>query len=172
MNDYFLIARIVSASGSEGFLNLRIFTDFPEKLFDLKKVYIDFFGNKKKIWVEKVLQTNKSFRIKFKDFDSFRDLQVFIGRDIFIQETDAANLPEGNFFIHDLIDSTVWQNDKCLGNIKEVLKLPANDVFVIFDEKGNELLFPFVMEFIEEFDIKNKKLILKPGAGEYEDDEN
>ncbi len=172
MNDFYLIARITSISGSEGFLNLQIITDFAEKLVNLKEVYIDFFGSKKKFLVEDLRQSKKSSQIKFKRFNSIRELQILLGRDVFISGKNLTQLPEGSYFIHDLIDVEVQRDNRILGRIREVMNLPANDVFVIVDDKGNELLIPFVLDFIEQLDLKNKKLILKPGVGEYEDDEN
>ncbi len=172
MNDFYLIARITSISGSEGFLNLQIITDFAEKLVNLKEVYIDFFGSKKKFLVEDLRQSKKSSQIKFERFNSSRELQILLGRDVFISGKNLTQLPEGSYFIHDLIDVEVHRDNRILGRIREVMNLPANDVFVIVDDEGNELLIPFVLDFIEQFDLKNKKLILKPGVGEYEDDEN
>lgn len=172
MNDFFLIARITSISGSEGFLNLQLITDFPQNLFMLKEVYIDFFGMKKKIFVENIRKTRKSFQIKFERFNSTRELQVLLNREVYITGSNLARLPEGSYFIHDLIDFEVWREDKFLGRIKDVLKMPANDIFVIIDESGNELLIPFVLSFIETFNETNRKIILKPGYGEYDNDEN
>lgn len=91
---------------------------------------------------------------------------------MFIDTKDAAELPEGSYFVHDLISMEVWQENTFLGKIKEILKVPANDIFVIEDEFGNETLIPFVLSFVENIDIENRKILLKPGAGEYEDDEN
>lgn len=170
MDDFFLIARITSISGSEGFLNLYLITDFDEKMKSLKEVYVDFFGSKKKFVVESVKGSKKSFQIKFEKFNTPRELQVLSGREIYISENDLAKLPDGSYFIHDLIDVEVLRNNISLGKIREVLNLPANDVFVIADDKGREILIPFVLDFIEKFDLKNKRLVLKPGAGEYEDD--
>lgn len=172
MNDFYLIARITSISGSEGFLNLQIITDFAEKLVNLKEVYIDFFGSKKKFLVEDLRQSKKSSQIKFKRFNSLRELQILLGRDVFISGKNLTQLPKGSYFIHDLIDVEVHRDNIILGRIREVMNLPANDVFVIVDDEGNELLIPFVLDFIEQLDLKNKKLILKSGVGEYEDDEN
>lgn len=172
MNEYFLVARITSISGAEGFLNLQIITDFPQKLFILKEVYLDFFGSKKKFIVEKTRSSKKNLQIKFERFNSRRELEVLINREVFIRSEDIAELPDGSYFIHDLIGSEVWREGKVIGSIKEVLQLPANDVFVILDEKRNEILIPFVLEFIDHIDEKNKKIFLKPGYGEYEDDES
>lgn len=172
MNEYLLIARITSISGSNGYLNLQVITDFPQKLFKLKEVYIDFLGAKKKFKVENIRNSGKSFRIKFERFDSLRELEVLLNREVFIEAKDFTELPDGSYYVHDLINSEVWRNGKSIGLIKDVLQLPANDVFVITDDNGNELLIPFILNQIELIDSENKKLILKPGSGEYEDDEN
>lgn len=172
MNDFLLVARITSIARSEGFLNLQIFTDFPQKLLELKEVYLDFFGSKKKFIVERVKSSKKTLKIKFRNFDSQRELSVLINRDVFIDSKDAAELPDGSYFIHDLIGLEVWQESTFLGKIIEILKVPANDIFVIKDEFGNETLIPFVLGFIENIEVEKRKIFLKPGAGEYEDDEN
>lgn len=172
MNDFFLVAHITSISGLEGFLKVQLITDFPDKLITLKEVYVDFFNMKKKILIEEIKRSNKSFHIKFERFNSERELQVLLGRDIYISGKDLPELPEGSIFNHDLLNAEVWRDNSLLGRIKEILNLPANDIFVIVDEAGKELLIPFVLSFIEKFDVENKKLILKPGIGQYEDDEN
>lgn len=172
MNDFFLVAHIISTSGLEGFLKLQLITDFPDRLASLKEVYLDFFNMKKKFIIEEVKRSNKSFLIKFERFDSERELQVLLGRDIYISGKDLPELPEGSIFNHDLVNAEVWRENILLGRIREIMNLPANDIFVIVDESGNELLIPFVLSFIEKFDIESKKLILKPGIGQYEDDED
>lgn len=172
MSEYFLIARITSISGSDGYLNLQVITDFPQKLFKLKEVYIDFYGAKKKFVVENVRSYGKNFRIKFEKFNSTRELEVLLNREVFIEGKDISELPDGSYYIHDLVDSEVWRDGRPIGRLKEVLQLPANDIFVIFDESGNELLIPFILNQIELIDQENKKIVLKSGFGEYEDDED
>lgn len=172
MNDFFLVAHITSTSGLEGFLKLQLITDFPDRLASLKEVYLDFFNMKKKFIIEEVKRSNKSFLIKFERFNSERELNVLVGRDIYLSGKDISHLPEGSIFNHDLVNAEVWRENTLLGRIREIMNLPANDIFVIVDEAGNELLIPFVLSFIEEFDINKKRLMLKSGAGIYEDDED
>lgn len=172
MSDFLLIARITSSSGLSGFVKLKIITDYPQQLFDLREVYIDFFGTKKKFIVEEVRESSKYFIIKFEKFDTERELEVLIGREIYVSEKDSPDLPDGAFYVHELIDASVWRGSVFLGKVKDVLKLPANDVLVIESKDSKELLLPFVLDFIDHFDEENKKLVFKPGAGIYEDDEN
>ncbi len=171
MSEYFLIAKIVSIIGKDGFVKILSFSDFPERFFDLKKVYLDFFGEKKVFFVDAVKQQKNFFALKFKNFDNENDVQILLGKEVFVDEANIVKLPENYFFIHDLIGSKVYRNKKLIGVIKDVLTYPANDVYLIEDYKGSELLLPALSELIESFDPKEKILILKPGDELYDDED-
>ena len=47
---------------------------------------------------------------------------------------------------------------KLFGMIKDVFNYPANDVYVIENENGEEILIPAALEFIEKF-RSGKKII-------------
>ena len=171
MSDYFLIAKIISIYGKKGFLKISSLSDFPDRFFYLRKVFIDFFDDKKQFMVEQVEKEKDSFIIKLKNFDSDTDVQVLVGKNIFVSNEDAVKLPENYYFIHDLLGSSVYRNDMEFGKVKDVLNYPANDVFVIEDQEGNEILIPAVADYIESFNPENKILILKPGGELYEDED-
>ena len=158
--EYILIARIEQTFGKDGFVRLQSFSDFPERFFDLKKVYIDFWGEKKKFYVEDVKDAKGKIIIKFKKFDSLRDSQILINREVFVDEKDALSLPENHFFVHDLINSEVYMKTERIGVVSDVIKGKGNDVLVILDNEKKEILIPFVLNFIEKFDTAKKKLIL------------
>ena len=172
MSDFYLIATVTSVSGKNGAVKIISYSDYPERFFYLSKVYIDFFGEKKLFFVEKVKQNKNIFILKFKNFDSEQDSEILVGKKIFVDEENLVKLPDNHFFIHDLIGSRVIKDDKELGVIKEVYQYPANDVYVIEDAEGKEILLPAILKFIESFD--NAKKILKLNSGEdlYEDDES
>jgi len=161
--EFFLIAKIQSAFNKEGFVRILNYSDFPERFFNLQKVYVDFSGIKKEFYVEEVKKKKDFFTLKFKNFDNDNDVNVLLGKDIFIDEKDAVKLPADQYFIHDLIGSSVFRNNVLVGKIVEVLVLPANDVYVI-DAGNREILIPAVKEFIERFIPSEKKLILLPEA--------
>ena len=172
MSDFFLIAKIVSLKGKDGFVNIISHSDFPDRFYKLEKVYIDFFNDKKEFFVEKVVEQKKQIAFKFRNFDSDKDAQVLIGKDVFVDEEKAIKLPEGSYFVHDLIGSKVFRNGEEFGSLKDVLRFPANDVYVIIDTLGEEILIPAVKDYIESFDREKKILVIKPGDEIYEDDEN
>jgi 16S rRNA processing protein RimM len=171
VSEYFLIARITSVADSQGFVKIFSYSDFPERFFSLNEVYIDFFGSKKKFIVEKVKRLKKDFFIKFRNFNTESDTKVLLNKEIFVEEKDVVKLAENVFFVHDLLESRIFRNDKLFGKIVDVLSYPANDVYVIEDVNGGEILLPALSELIESFDPVRKIMILKPGESFYEDED-
>ena len=168
--DYFLIAKINSLYGKNGFVKIESYSDFPERFFQLDEVFIDFWGDKKKLFVQEVIKQRKYFTLKFKNFDNEREADVFTGKDIYVEKKDVIELPAGSYFVHDLVGCRVFQADNEIGIVNDVINSPANDVIVIKGEKDKEILVPLVLEFIENFDPENKKLFLKKDI--VYDDEN
>jgi 16S rRNA processing protein RimM len=172
VNSYFLIARIEQLSGNSGFVKIESLSDFPERFLNLKKVFIDFWGDKKVFSVEEVRRQKDSYLLKFKTFDTQRDSQVLIGREIFVDESEVIKLPENHFFVHDLIGCKVLIKDEMIGTVKDVLSLPANDVIVLELSDGKEKMIPFVLDFIDNFDPVNGKLLLRIEKDFLEEDED
>lgn len=170
--DYFLVGRVEEIYGKDGWVRLKSFSDFPERFLSLKKVYLDFWGDKKTFYVEDVKDVNGQIIIKLKKFDSLRDSQVLIGREIYVNKDDVVNLPENNFFVHDLIGSEVIAGKEKIGTITDIINTKANDVLVILTDDGDEKLIPYVLNFIEKFDAAQKRLILNITKDFFEDDED
>ena len=170
--EYFLIARIEQTFGKDGFVRLRSFSDFPERFFSLKKVYIDFWGDKKTFYVEDVKDVKGKIIIKFKKFDGLRESQILIDREVYVDEQDAVSLPENHFFVHDLMGSEVFVKTERIGIVSDVIKGKGNDVLVILDDDKKEILVPFVLNFIEKFDAAKKTLILNISKDFLEEDED
>ena len=166
-----MVARITSVADTKGFVKIYSYSDFPERFFSLREVYLDFFDSKKKFIVEDVKKVKNDFFIKFRNFESASDTRVLLDKEIYVDEKDAVKLPEKVFFVHDLLDSKVFRNEKLFGIIKDVLSYPANDVYVIEDVNGGEVLLPALSELIESFDPEKKVMILKPGGSFYEDED-
>ena len=62
----------------------------------------------------------------------------------------------------DLIGLEVYTEEgKLLGKLKEVLQPGANDVYVVKNEKNEQILIPVIPEVIKNIDIENKKIIVK-----------
>ena len=157
---YFLIALTEQLYGKKGAVSLSLFLNSPGIYTGLKKVYIDFWGDKKAFYVEDIKEVGRKIVIKFRRFDTTRESEVLLGRDVFIDDEEVKALPGKNIFINDLIGSEVFIEGSSIGIIKDVMKTKANDVLLIENVSKKEILIPFVLNFIEKFNAAEKKLIL------------
>lgn len=172
MSNFYLIAQIKSIYGCEGFLSLFSFSDALDRFNKLKKVFIDVYGAKREFVVDKTDFEDDTWIIKFKNFDSDQDVGFLIGKKIFIDAVDLESLPEDTFYIHDLIGCKVFSENQFFGYLTDVLVLPTNDVYVINDNNGKEILIPALKEYVLSIDTKNKRVDLSSVSGMFLDDEN
>ncbi len=94
----------------------------------------------------------RGVRMGFEGITGRTVAEKLVGSLLFVNEKDAIRLPKGTFFIHDVIGLNVVDGDgNFVGIVKDVLKYPANDVYVIENE-GKELLLPAVKEFVKKID--------------------
>jgi len=170
--EYVLIAKVEQVYGKDGYVKLESFSDFPEQFLKLEKVYIDFWGDKKSFYVEDFNDLKGKVVIKFKRFDSLRDVNVLLDREIYIDEKDKISLPKNHIFSHDLIGSEVIVEKEKIGIVTDVMKFKSNDILVISTEEKKEKLIPFVLNFIENYDAVKKRLILNVSKDFWEDVED
>jgi len=172
VNDLILIAVVKSVLNNEGLVAVDSYSDFNERFFALKKIFIEFFGNSKEFFVEKTEIIDGNIALKIKGFDNQNDAALLIGKKIYVDSENAVKLDKDTYFIHDLINSEVYRNSKLLGYLVDVFVLKSNDVYVIKDLQGKQILLPAVKDYIKNFDPKKKRLELVEDCDLLYDDEN
>lgn len=172
MSDFYLVAEVTEEYDSEGSVLIKSFSDFPERFIELKKIFIDYFGEKKELTVEFTEKIDTNIILKFQGFNSSEDIQFLLGKKLFVDSENLVDLPQDTFFIHDLVGSEVFIDNLFFGKLIDVLKLPNNDVYIVKSHKGNEILIPAIKEFVEMFNSDDKKLILSTRSKIFFENEN
>ena len=79
--------------------------------------------------------------------DALRDTLIEIA------EEELPPLPEGEFYVHDLVGLAVVDADgDAIGQLAEVLRTGANDVYLVRREGARDLLIPAIPEVILDVD--------------------
>ena len=172
MGDFFLIAEIKAILGTEGYVSIQSFSDFSERFFQLKKVYLEFFGNFKEFIVEDVSITDGNIALKFKGFNSSEDAIIFLNKKVFVDKINSVLLDKDTFFIHDIIGSNVFRNSVTIGIVEDVFILPANDVYVVKTPDERKILVPAIRDYVKNFNPIDKRLDLISDCDLLYDDEN
>lgn len=104
--------------------------------------------------VTRVAVEHRGVRLGLDSIPDRSAAEKIVGSILFVDEKDAIPPPKGAFFIHDLIGLSVVEEDGTpVGVLKDVLKVSANDIYVVENE-GKEILLPAVKEFIKKIDVK------------------
>lgn len=160
MDDLFRVGVIANTHGVRGEVKVFPTTDAPERFKKLKKVILD--AKREKITLE--IQSTRFFKnlviLKFKGIDNINDIEKYKGCDLYVERENATPLNEGEYYIADLIDIDVIDEDgNELGILHDVMQTGANDVFVIkLKDSGKELLLPNIPSCVLNVDLDNRKI--------------
>ena len=110
--------------------------------------------------------------MKAKGIDTIEQAETLRNKVLYINRNDVE-LPEGEYFIQDLIGTEVYDidNGRFYGKITDVMKTGANDVYQITASDGKDYLVPVIDDVVKEIDIYAGKIQIRPLKGIF-DDEN
>lgn len=161
MQKYFEVGQIVNTFGVKGMLKVKPFTDDVERFEELKKVYICKKEKLEEVEIEEVKYHKDMVLLKVKGIDDMNDAEKVKGLYLKIDRKNAKKLPKDTYFIADLLGLEVYSDEnKFLGKVEDIFKTGANDVYVVKDEKGKQLLLPGIPDVIKEIDLEKEKIIV------------
>jgi 16S rRNA processing protein RimM len=159
--EYIAVGRILKAYGNFGWIRVLVYSGILNRFESLKLIYMQGSGGME----GKILRSNKvqggEVLLKIDDINDRESAKQLIGKEIFLPENEAVELPEDYHFIHDLIGMEVFDIENIfIGYLEEVLKMGGNDVYVVRHE-GSEILIPAVSEFVKKVDVKKQKIFVR-----------
>ena len=152
------IAKITNTSGLKGQVKLRPLSRYSIDYIMTKDLHIgQIENNLSSLKLESNVGDGKKMKFKFQGIDSYREAENIVGKIIYIDSEKDDNI---NFIGENVIGFSVeTESGKKAGTLKDVMWLPANDVYVILKD-GKELLVPVLDEFIVSLSMDDKKLII------------
>jgi len=152
------IAKITNTSGLKGEVKLRPLSRYSIDYIMTKDLHIGQIENSlSSLKLERKVGDGKKMKFKFHGIDSHAEAENIIGKTIYIDSEKDDNI---NFIGENVIGFSVeTKSGKKAGILKDVMWLPANDVYIILKD-GKELLVPVLDEFVVSLNMDNKKLII------------
>ena len=98
--------------------------------------------------------------MKFAGVDNREAARALTNKFLTVDRKDAAPLDDGEFYTFDIIGCEVFDGDKKLGKVTEVLKTGSNDVFVV----EGEILIPALKSVVQSIDVSAKKILVNANA--------
>lgn len=154
------IGKISRHFNREGELKCLILSDFPERFLELDRVFLEKGEDIKRMHVESAWFQKDFVVLKFAEVDSLEKAERLKDYFIKIPASEAVELPEGHYFLHDLIGIDVYTEDEeYLGKLEDIITTGSHDIYAVFQGK-KELLIPATREVVKEVDLDNKKMIV------------
>lgn len=99
--------------------------------------------------------------LKLKGCNSIEDAEKLRNMFVLVKRSDLEELPEGVYYIADLIGLDVYTDEgDLLGKVDDVYSTGANDIYVVKDELGKQKLLPGIPDVIKETNLEEGKIIV------------
>ena len=164
---FLAIGKVRRPHGVTGDALVEVYTDFPERLQPKAVVYAGEAHIPLTIQRQRI--HNDGILMAFDGYTTPEQVGRFRNQSLYIAVAEAVELPEGEFYYHELLDLSVLdESGKLLGKVTEIMQTGANDVYVVTDEAGHEILLPAIADVVldVDLDLKTMKVHLLPGLVE------
>ena len=160
---------MVATQGLRGELRVQPRCDSAAFLCQFKRLY--WRAGEQEVKVVSARPHKNLALIKLEGVDSVEQADLLRGRVLFIRREDCR-LPEGEYFIQDLIGMQVCDADsgQIYGKLTDVLKTGANDVYQVTNQEGKDILIPSIPQVVAERNLKEGVLKIRPMEGMFDED--
>ncbi|CDA68866.1 ribosome maturation factor RimM [Clostridium sp. CAG:510] len=159
MTDRLKVGVVTSVHGIKGEVKVFPTTDDSRRFKKLKQVYLDTGKELLSLEIEGVKFFKQMVILKFKGYENPDDVMKFRQKELWIDRKDAVRLSKDEYFIADLIDMDVCDEEgKLIGTLKDVISTGANDVYAVETPEGKEVLFPAIKQCVLDVDTEARKM--------------
>lgn len=171
------IGQVVALFGVRGELKVCLFTDIPDRFAHLASVYLD--PDYRRLEIERVRPyKGEMIVLKLCGIDDANAAEALCGQCLLIPADQLAQLPSGSYYQHDILGLAVFLPDgRELGQIVDILQTGSNDVYVVKEPAGKQVLIPAIREVVRQIDLIHRTMsidplpgLLEPVVGEDEDE--
>ena len=161
MQDFLEIGQIVNTFGIKGMVEIKPFTDDIRRFDDLKKVYIENNKSRKEYEIEEVKYHKEMVLIKFKGVETVEQAELLRNYYLKVKREDEPELDDGTFYIVDLLGLEVYSDEgNLLGKLEDIYNTGSNDIYVVKNELGKQLLLPAISDVIKDINLDEKRIVV------------
>ncbi|ELK45745.1 ribosome maturation factor RimM [Halobacillus sp. ACCC02827] len=161
------VGKIINTHGIKGEVKVHRVTDFDERFQPGQQLYLVQENKEPKPLVITTHRIHKGFDlIRFEEHGSINDVEQYKNGKLMVSEEAQAPLGEHEFYFHEIIGCAVYlETGEELGLIKEILTPGANDVWVVKQKQGADVLIPYIESVVKQVDVDNKTVVIDPIEG-------
>ena len=170
--DLFRVGCVATTHGVRGEVKVYPTTEEPQRFKKYKEVLLKDPQERREdrcMHIESVKFFKQMVIVKFKECETMEDADRLRGAELYVPREKAVPLQENEYYISDLIGMQVESDEGVLlGVLDDVMQTGANDVYVVKQADGKEILLPAIKECIKLVDVNARHMTvhLMPGLVE------
>lgn len=164
MERLFAIAKITRVTGLKGEVRLRPLSRYFESYVDKKPLFMGFSRElTQEVTLESAPRSGPKSRYQFQGIHTRDEAEVLIGQTLFVPvaDDDFIIMTSDQVLGYDVVTS---DTEDLIGELVDILMLPANDIYVI-DSGTREILIPVIPEIVKGLDESEGKIFISPMDG-------
>ncbi|MEO8727113.1 MAG: ribosome maturation factor RimM [Acidobacteriaceae bacterium] len=155
--EYVTIARVAKTQGRRGEVGCVVYTDFPDKFAERKRVFL---------WDSKVASSERRTMkveehwfhkgmvvLKFEGVESITEAEALIGNEVQIPEPERGELEAGAYYISDLAGCRLLDRGVEIGEITDVNTANGAAPLLVVRRGEVEFEVPFAESYLESVDL-------------------
>ncbi len=158
--DYVVVGRIVRPHGVRGDLVV----DFSADLLSLmgEGVKVQLGGEKRPRRISRLRRHGKMHLAAIQGISTRTQAEGFRDQPVLVRLQGMPPLPPNVFYHWQILGLQVeTENGERLGRVSEILETGANDVYVIRDDAGSDLLIPAIEDVIRSIDLDRGRIVVR-----------
>jgi len=153
--EFLIVGRIIRPHGVRGELAMKILTQFPEHLAILETLYVGPRHTPR--GVVRLRRTPAGMIILLEGITNRDQAEKLRSAMVHIHIDDAIPLGDGEVYLYQIQGiRVVSDTGEELGKLTGLIETGANDVYIVTNEQGNELLLPAIPDVIRQIDVTNQ----------------
>jgi 16S rRNA processing protein RimM len=162
--EYLVVGYLRRPHGLHGEMVMEVHTDFPERLKPGSVVYIG--DSYEKMLIAGARYHNEGLLIKFQNLENPELAGHYRNQSVYVLAADRPMLPKGQYYHHELIGfNIVDEKDESIGTLMEIMQTGANDVYVVQQADGREVLLPVISSVIIAVETTHRQIRVRPLPG-------
>jgi len=155
------VARVLRPHGCRGEVRLLPLTDFPGRFSDMRRVTLQKGDQRREMAVQGVRWHQRVLLLKLAGVDDPETARTWQGAHLVVEKKDLVPLPPDSYYVFDLIGLAVFSGDgRELGHLADVMRTPANDVYVVDRPGGRPLLVPALKRVVRLVDVAGGRMVV------------
>lgn len=157
------IGHITGAHGLQGEVKVALATDRPEKMADLRRVYLDGSETPNRISSIRLRKNDREALIKLREVNDRNAAERLRGSVVQIRGNQLPPPESDAFFHYQIIGlQAVDESGATIGTVTEIIDAGEVDVYVVTDSQNKQHLFPALHDVVLEINPNEGWMVIRP----------